>query len=102
MPYLSEPALGLLPNEIERMTRAAQRYHFASLQDRHPIIGFLHNAYAVAIMDVLRDLATDEEIERETGLKMRSFRSEVHAEQDRLQRLGIELAQALKSRGLAG
>lgn len=77
-------ALGLVENEIERMVRAIKRYHFATKQDQHPAVRFLHNAYAVGIMDVLRDLATDNEIRRATGTDMRALRKEILAEQDRL------------------
>lgn len=91
MSYLSA-GMGLLPEEAGRMMRAVRRFHFATKQDSHPVVAFLHNAYSVAIMDILRDLATDDEIRRMTGEDMPKLRREVLGEQDKLQKKAEDLA----------
>ena len=77
--------LGLTDPEVNQMMRAVNRYHYAAQQDLNPIVGFLHNSYSVAIMDQLRDLATDEEIDAATGGSIRDLRVEILAIQDGLQ-----------------
>ena len=95
MPALTFGALGLEDGEIGHMMRGIKRYHFATKQDQHPIVRFLHNAYSVAIMDELRDLADDEKINAVTGEDIRTLRKEILAEQDRLQKYGEDIAKEL-------
>lgn len=91
--------IGIAPYEMDRMLRAARRFHFAAAQDTHPVVAFLHNSYSVAIMDMLRELATDDEVLRATGTDSRAMRGEMLALQDRLQATGERMA---KQSGLAG
>jgi len=84
--------LGLTVDEMRHMSRAAQRYQFAATQDKHPAVAFLHNAYAVAIMDSLRDLASDEFVMRTTGENPATLRSEARKFQDKLELSARSLA----------
>jgi hypothetical protein len=85
MPFASMAALGLKDDEIGTMLRQARRYHVASLQDANPAIAFLHNAYSVGIMDMLRDMATDDEIRAATDVDARALRKEILKVQDDLE-----------------
>jgi len=76
---------------IKALWRQAKRYHEASLQDRNPLIAARHNGYAAALMDVLFDIATEEEAKRLTGESLRAFRQEVLAHQDRFEGTLFEL-----------
>jgi len=95
MPFASISALGLDGREMGLMLRQARRYHLASLQDENPAIAFLHNAYAVGIMDMLRDLAADAEIARATGADARRLRQEILRVQDELESKTMKVMESI-------
>ncbi len=94
--------LGLTNWEINHMMRGIKRYHFAAKQDRHPVVAFLHNAYSVAIMDEMRDMATDAEIDAATGERIQTIRKEILELQDKLQKAAEKLAKKLGAERMAG
>jgi hypothetical protein len=89
--------LGLTDGEILRMVRHVKRYHMASLQDLNPIVAFLHNAYAVGIMDMMRDLADDDVIAKATGEDIKALRREILQVQDRLENTGLTIMRKVGS-----
>ena len=103
--HLGDPAS---EDEIRRLYRSAFRYQFAAEQNRHPIVAFLHNSYAVSLVEALRSLASDEEVSRAIGTDFRAFRAGVLDLQDTLQKRGEEIlaslrgSDILKRLGLAG
>lgn len=92
--------IGAKAKMIRVLLRGAQRYHFASVQDRNPIVAARHNAYAVALVDALRDIATEEEIHAATGVSLSKLREEVLAVQDAIEAKAIELLNTLREKGV--
>lgn len=83
--YLCTPAaLSIQVRQIERWLRAAA-------QDLDPGIKFLHASYAVANVDMLRQLATDTDVQQATGADP----VRLHARASRLQ---DQAQQALEAR----
>lgn len=85
---------------IASLWRQAQRYHFASLQDRHPVVASRHNAYAVALIDALNEMATEEEIRAVTGGDAKKLRAEIIAVQDKIEIAAFKLAKELEAKGI--
>jgi hypothetical protein len=80
MAYLCSPAaLHAQVRQIARWLRAAR-------QDRDPGIRFLHASYAVANLDMLRQLASDAETAAATGADPVRLHAEASALQDEAQR----------------
>lgn len=86
---------------IMALWRGASRFHFASLQDKNPVVAARHNGYAVALIDALRDIASEEEVRKVTGESARKLRSQIIAIQDKLEGEAIELLEMLKKRGIS-
>ena len=86
---------------IWALWRQANRYHYASLQDRDPVVAMRHNGYAVALIDALRDLAGEEEIKTVTGESAQKKRQEIIAVQDRMETVALTLLNELKKKGLS-
>jgi hypothetical protein len=84
---------------ITAIIRQAQRFHFASQQDANPIIAARHNGYAVALMDAIRDIATEEEVKAVTGISALKLRTEVLAFQDKIEGAALKLLEQLKAKG---
>ena len=67
------------------LLRGATRYHVASLQDLDPLVAARHNGYAVALIDALIDLATEEDGRRVAGVSIAALRSDILGVQDRVE-----------------
>lgn len=50
------------PEGIRKQVRQVERWLKAAEQDRDPAVRFLHATYAVGNLDILRQVATDQEI----------------------------------------
>jgi len=72
-------ALALQVRQIHRWLRAAR-------QDLDPAIGFLHASYAVANLDMLRQLASDAEVRAATGADPVRLHTQATRLQDQAQR----------------
>ena len=81
---------------IEILARQAARWSTAARQDANPFIANLHGGYGAAYVFALRQVASDEEIRRATGLDAIAFEREIVAIQDvaarRLLRVAPQLA----------
>src|SRR3989304_6758469 len=85
---------------IRSIWRQAGRYHFASLQDRNPVVAVRHNGYAVALIDILHDIATEDEVKAVTGESLMQKRKEIIAVQDKLETRRMKLLEELAKRGM--
>jgi len=70
------------PKVIKSLTRQAFRWYFASMQDSNPIVKGLHADYAVAYADILKQVATREEIMETTHIDIDEFINSANAQQD--------------------
>lgn len=85
---------------LRTILRGAQRYHYASLQDRNPFVASRHNAYAVALVDALWDASSEEEVSRLEPVSLRVFRRKILSTQDTLEKKAFSLLEELKRRGV--
>ena len=85
---------------IKVLLRGAQRFHFASLQDRNPIVAARHNGYAVALIDALRDIATENEVKSAHGLSLRALRGEILGVQDKIETEAFKIYVQLRKAGV--
>lgn len=98
--YTAPRSLSELPHDevVKRLTRQAYRYQFGAEQDMNPAIAFLHNSYAVAYIDAVRDLAKDNEIQEAVGDEYWQLRKRVLAFQDKLQKQGEKAYELIKDK----
>lgn len=92
--------IGFREKAIRDLLRGAQRYHFAALQDRHPVVAARHNAYAVALVDALWSMAKEDEVMRVTGTSLSKLRSDILSQQDKLEEGAFRVVEALKAKGI--
>jgi hypothetical protein len=85
---------------IKTIYRQAERYQLGAEQDNNPIIAFLHNSYAAALTDVLREISDNDGINAATGGDYQALRRRVLSLQDALQGFGMELWEELQAQGL--
>lgn len=79
MAYLCTPeGLRLQIRQVERWLRAAR-------QDLEPGIRFLHASYGMGVLDMLRQLAGDDEVRAATGAEPRALAAELGRLQDAAQ-----------------
>jgi len=94
-------ALGETPGScIQALWRGASRYHFAALQDRHPVVAARHNGYAVALIDALAQIADESEVNRVTGGSLKKLRAEILAFQDAIEEKAFALAREIEAKGI--
>ena len=68
---------------IKTFIRQAARWSSAAKQDKNPIIAVLHANYGAGYLWALKDIATDNEIEKIGGIEIFKFRDEIVAIQDK-------------------
>lgn len=85
---------------IKALVRAASRYHFASLQDKHPVVAARHNAYAISAIDLLHEISDEEEVMKVTGLSLRKLRKDIIAVQDKLEMAAFKVVEELRKKGI--
>lgn len=91
---------GFRRKAIRDLLRGAQRYHFASLQDKHPVVAARHNAYAVALVDALWSISSDEEVKKVSGVSLSKLRGEILAQQDKLEDTAFKIVNELMAKGV--
>lgn len=89
-----------LESTIKGLYRQALRYHLASTQDSNFWVASRHNGYAVALVDALHGVMTEEEFRARTGRSLRDFRNEVLAMQDKIDGRALEIQEVMKKRGI--
>lgn len=90
----------LSDDAIRHLINAAKRYHYASLQDKNPVISGRHNAYAVAIIHQVSSLASGDRIKAASGQDIRALRWEIVAAQDAQEQLVFKVLEKLKAKGI--
>ena len=98
--YLGETEKMITDPGMKHMLRSIERYHYASTQDVNPVVAARHNGYAVALVDSLRDLASDEQVKAATGTDVRKLRQDILKVQDEHEGMALKLLAALDKRGL--
>lgn len=69
-------------SHITTLIRQTARWAVASQQDKNPLIAVLHANYAVGFLSALKQITTDTEIERVTGLDILKFERMIYSIQD--------------------
>ena len=64
-------------NIITKLTRQSARWAVAAQQDASPLISILHANYGAGYLWALKDIATDSEIQKATGIDLRDFENEI-------------------------
>lgn len=76
---------------IKTLVRQASRWSLAAEQDTNPIIALLHANYGAGYLWALKDIANDNDIERETGINVIKFRDNIVKIQDDVTMNAIKL-----------
>ena len=71
-----------MDEEIKTLVRQAARWSSAAKQDKNPMIAVLHSNYGAGFLWALKDIATQDQIEKATGIKLLEFEKEVTDAQD--------------------
>ena len=99
--YLGAPGdTELSDDAIRHLAVSAQRFYYASLQDKNPVISARHNAYAVAIVHQLSNLASREKIQAAAGVDIRSLRWQIMAAQDAQEQLIFKILEKMTEKGI--
>lgn len=73
--------------DIQALVRQTARWAVASQQDSSPMIALLHANYAAGYLQALELIATEDEINRTTDLRV--LRSKIYGTQDRAARMVV-------------
>ena len=68
---------------ITTLVRQASRWSIAAQQDESAMIAVLHANYGTGYLWALKDIATESEIKRATGIDIKKFESEIVRIQDK-------------------
>ena len=71
-----------MDEEIKTLVRQAARWSSAAKQDENPMIAVLHSNYGAGFLWALKDIATQEQIEKATGIELLKFEKEITSVQD--------------------
>lgn len=80
-----------IENMVEILIRSCARWGTASLQDKSPLIAVLHANYAAGYLWAIRDIFTDEEIKKATGINRVEFEKKIIDVQDKATKYMIEV-----------
>lgn len=97
--YLGGTENMLTDEGIRQAINFVQRFHYASLQDKNPVISARHNGYAYVIIENLPMLVTAERIKEVTGVDFHTLKQEVLALQNKYEQLVFKLLEKLRARG---
>lgn len=67
---------------IKKLLRASSRWLVAAENDLTPLISLLHAQYGVSWWFALKDIATDSEIEKATGINVKEHEKQITGVQD--------------------
>lgn len=80
--YYRRPCTKTNTRLIQTLVRQTARWMVAARQDQNPLIAMLHANYATGYWYALRDVVTDTDIERVSGIDVVWFQTEVQATQE--------------------
>jgi hypothetical protein len=78
----SKPKVNDKTEIIKTLVRQASRWSTAAIQDENPLIAILHANYGAGYLWALKDIATDNEIEKAMNIDIIKFRDEIIKIQD--------------------
>tara|TARA_B100001094_G_C18174634_1_gene797182 strand:- start:1809 stop:2213 length:405 start_codon:yes stop_codon:yes gene_type:complete len=67
---------------IKKLLRASSRWLVAAENDLSPLISLLHAQYGISTWWSLKDIATDSEIEKATGINVKEHEKQITGVQD--------------------
>ena len=67
---------------IEKLVRQSARYAVAAQQDASPVIALLHANYAAAYLYALKEIASDSQIHKASGIDVKKFTEHITNVQD--------------------
>ena len=73
-----------LNDEIKTLVRQASRWSTAAKQDKNPMIAVLHANYGAGYLWALKDIATQNQIEKAAGIELLKFEKEITSIQDQV------------------
>jgi len=68
---------------IRILVRQASRWSTAAQQDKSPLVSLLHANYGAGYLWALRDISTDNEIKKKTGIEILEFQKKIVEIQDK-------------------
>jgi hypothetical protein len=74
---------GDLKNIFKKLLRQSARWSTASVQDKNAMIAVLHANYGAGYLWALRDIATNDQIKKATGIDILTFENEIVKIQDK-------------------
>ena len=69
-------------NNIDKLVRQTARWATAAQQDQSPLISLLHANYAAGYLWALKDIATEDDISKATGINAKKFEEHIVNVQD--------------------
>jgi len=75
--YIKDSATKLLHKIIQKLVRQASRWSMAATQDKSPVIESIHANYGMGFLNVLLDIATEEQIKSATNIDVEKFKAEI-------------------------
>ena len=75
--YLYNNNYNLLKQNIKTLVRQAARWSTAAKQDDSSMIAVLHANYGAGYLWALKDIATDDQIAKATGIDVQKFETEI-------------------------
>lgn len=76
-----------------------QRFHYASLQDKNPVISARHNGYAYVVVEQIAQFISPERVKKLTGVDWEALKKSVLATERRYENLMFSLMEKLRARG---
>lgn len=87
-------------NKLRSVVRQASQWHVTAKQDSNPLLSLMHSTYAVAYANLARAFASDEVIERITGLKISELMYYLNEDQQLAMQSLVTLCPSAKPEGV--
>ena len=75
--FIKDNATELLHKIIQKLVRQAARWSMAAMQDKSPVVEVVHANYGVGFLNVLLDIATEDQIKSATNIDVEKFKKEI-------------------------
>lgn len=89
--WISNDSKKLHNTMIKKLVRQTARWSTAASQDDNPVIAVLHANYAAGYLWALKDIASDNEIEKASNIKMMKFQKNIIDTQDKVNKKLVKL-----------
>ena len=74
---IKDSATELLYKIIQKLVRQASRWSMAAVQDKSPVVQVIHANYGMGFLNVLLDIATEDQIKSATNIDVEKFKEEI-------------------------